>query len=457
MEETARRNRILLISGFVLLAYAILCPLFLTDRTLGIYRTFRQALAQGRISLVYLTVLKLVFLNCMRSIPIYLSAFLIAESVVLPRQVPFPDKLRHLIPLLIIPPVYFLVFPLYGIRYDFGMPALILVCYVLSLSFLNLFSVSLPQKIITLATPFLGMQFLDVTPGLTGYGFGRGEISQDIKSMAAVMGCEPELSFYSLSLFAALVLCSAIHLRLLVQEHRIRITTAKNQKMEKELYQARLEALHMRSASEAQSLVHDLKTPLTTIQGLVGLAEMMEENSLIQDYLSRISRASESMRVMISDILHEEHLSPVPVARLLKNILSNASVFLPETLLTVEDRCPPGTLVQVNRIRMVRAVVNLLENAWKAVDPRDGRITLALEERDGQVWIQVADNGTGMSQEQCLHVFDLGWSGTGSTGLGLGYVKRVVDYHGGTISLESAPGQGTSITVTLKEAEENGG
>lgn len=88
------------------------------------------------------------------------------------------------------------------------MPALILVTYVLILSHLNLFSVSIPQKIITFVVPFVGMQFLDVTPGLTGYGFGRGEISSDIKIAALIMGEESELTIYCLTLFSVLLFCS---------------------------------------------------------------------------------------------------------------------------------------------------------------------------------------------------------------------------------------------------------
>ena len=128
MKANMQRNQMMMIAGISLLIYALLCPLFLTQHSFGIYDTFRQALQKEQITLVYLTVLKLVFMNCMRSIPIYLSAFLIAEALSLPLKLPYGVLLRHLIPLFIIPPVYFIVFPIYGIRYDFGAPAVILVC-----------------------------------------------------------------------------------------------------------------------------------------------------------------------------------------------------------------------------------------------------------------------------------------------------------------------------------------
>ncbi len=79
---------------------------------------------------------------------------------------------------------------------------------------LTFFSVSLPQKIITLTTPFMGIQFLDVVPGLSAYGFGHGEISSDIKAGARAMECEQELAFFALSIFLSLVLFRLIHLQI---------------------------------------------------------------------------------------------------------------------------------------------------------------------------------------------------------------------------------------------------
>lgn len=451
------RNKYYLLIGLLLLGYSLLCPLFLTDRTLGIYETYRIALHGESLSALFVTVLKLILLNCMRSIPIYLGAFLLAESLSAAEQFSHWSLFRRLLPLMIIPAIYYLVFPIYGIRYDFGMPALILVTYVLILSHLNLFSVSIPQKIITFVIPFIGMQFLDVTPGLTNYGFGRGEISSDIKIAALIMGGEPELTVYCLTLFSVLLFCSILHFQLLLREHRIQIAAAQSQKVQDELYQTRLEALRMRSSSEAQSLVHDLKTPLTTIQLLVGLSAMMEENPLIQDYLERISNASENMSIMISDILHEDHLTATPVEEFVRLVLASASVFLPSEVLVVSNQCPKGTMVRINRIRMIRAIVNILENAWKAVgQKKTGRIVFTVQKEDGWIRFQVADNGIGIENEQLQHIFDIGWSNMKSTGLGLNYVKHMVEAHGGRIQIQSTPMERTVVTISIKEATNNG-
>ena len=439
-----------LILGVLLLLYALLCPLFLTEHTLRIYSTFRQALGEDKISLLFLCVVKVVFLNCLRSVPNYLGSFILTEALDIrqnERKIPF---LSNLIPLCIIPSIYFLIEPLYGIKYSFGSPAILLVFYVLSLSYLDLFSVSLPQKIITLTTPYMGIQFLDVVPALTDFGFGQGEISYDIKRGALAMECESELTFFALSIFLALVLCSAIHLQLLIKEHRIRVETERNQHMTEDLYRTRLEMLRLRSLGEVQNLVHDLKTPLNTIQGLTDLSQMMETNPQIAEYLSRISHASDHMSTMVSDILNEDNRSNVSLEDFFHSILMNTSSFLPDNLLQVRLSCP-NAVIAINQIRMIRAVVNLLGNAQKAVNPETGAICLSAESEDGYVQICVEDNGTGMKQEQLSRAFEIGWSGTGSTGMGLGYVRQEVERQSGTICLESTPGKGTRAVICLKE------
>ena len=92
-----------------------------------------------------------------------------------------------------------------------------------------------------------------------------------------------------------------------------------------------------------------------------------------------------------------------------------------------------------------------MENAQQAVDPEIGIIRLSARAVDGIVQIRVEDNGIGMNQEQLEQAFEIGWSGTGSTGMGLGYVRQEVERQSGTICLNSVPGQGTQAVICLKE------
>ena len=102
-------------------------------------------------------------------------------------------------------------------------------------------------------------------------------------------------------------------------------------------------------------------------------------------------------------------------------------------------------------------MVNILENAWKAVGQKNtGRIVFTIQKEESWIQFQVADNGIGIDNEQLQHIFDIGWSNTKSTGLGLNYVKQMVEAHGGRIQIQSIPMKGTVVTISIKEATNNG-
>ena len=110
--------------------------------------------------------------------------------------------------------------------------------------------------------------------------------------------------------------------------------------VEKELHQTQMEALKLRNSSEVQSLVHDLKSPLTIAQGLVSLAEMMEKDELIQEYFKKISSSLISMNMMISEILYEDRYSPIMMEDLMKMVLAQVSILVPREMLDYEITCP---------------------------------------------------------------------------------------------------------------------
>ncbi|MBV8855392.1 MAG: response regulator [Acidobacteria bacterium] len=96
------------------------------------------------------------------------------------------------------------------------------------------------------------------------------------------------------------------------------------------------------------------------------------------------------------------------------------------------------------------ALVNLLLNAVQAMSPAGGRLTVTTRAEGGDVWLEVADTGCGMTAEQVGRVFEPFYT-TKSRGLGLGmpYARKIVEQHAGEIRVESRPGEGTRIQVRL--------
>jgi len=117
------------------------------------------------------------------------------------------------------------------------------------------------------------------------------------------------------------------------------------------------------------------------------------------------------------------------------------------------DDLPGHVLWDEDRINEVLG--NLLSNAFKFTD-RGGTVELAVEGLDNEVSITVRDSGAGIPPEQLPHIFEKFYqannqaqSSSRGTGLGLAIAREIVEAHGGTISVASSQGVGTTFTITL--------
>jgi signal transduction histidine kinase len=99
-----------------------------------------------------------------------------------------------------------------------------------------------------------------------------------------------------------------------------------------------------------------------------------------------------------------------------------------------------------------QAFLNLLLNAAQALEP-GGRAQVGVTRELGDVTVIIRDEGRGIPKESAAKVFDLFYSTRPEgTGLGLSIARQIVQAHGGTIEIESTPGQGTTVRVTLPSA-----
>ena len=111
---------------------------------------------------------------------------------------------------------------------------------------------------------------------------------------------------------------------------------------------------------------------------------------------------------------------------------------------------PPVLQLEGDRERLLQVLSNLLGNAVKFAPP-NGTITVRALVEDGWVHCFIADDGPGIAPEALSRVFEPYWSGESSTGTGLGLsiVKGIVEAHGGTTSVQSQPGKGTTFGFRL--------
>ncbi|WP_185994269.1 sensor histidine kinase [Nocardioides campestrisoli] len=214
------------------------------------------------------------------------------------------------------------------------------------------------------------------------------------------------------------------------------------------------------------TLAHELKNPLTAI---LGHAELLDgDPDLARGVLHSvevIGRGGKRMQRLVEDLLvlsrtaeEAEAFEPAPVdvAALVEDVAELIGVELLRKDLTLR-RDLPGTPVQAwgERPQLELVVTNLLSNAVKYT-PAGGTIWVRLEDRDEQLVLEVADTGMGMSEQDQAHLFQEFFRSTNpealaipGSGLGLSIVRQAVERHGGTITVSSRLGEGTTFVVTL--------
>lgn len=222
--------------------------------------------------------------------------------------------------------------------------------------------------------------------------------------------------------------------------------------MQEQLLKNKMEMLEARTYSEIRNIVHDLKTPITTIVGLSSLTQVTTQDEEIANYQQRILKAADHMAEMVNEILYEEQMSPVRLSDLIRQISSFIAVNKEiADCVTYVIECGE-IVVKVNRIRMVRAVINLVDNAFAACYGRDNSsIELRAEtDKDNRGIITVIDNGKGLDNLQISRIWEPGVSLNNSSGLGLAFVKSVVEKHEGDITISSTPDIGTEVSIFLR-------
>lgn len=232
---------------------------------------------------------------------------------------------------------------------------------------------------------------------------------------------------------------------------------------------SRLDRFRRESVS---NLSHDLRSPLTATVACLetldnrwaGDAARAPDRELVAVALRNTRNAAGLVRSLGDLALLDEpefRLSPMRLD--LSEVLDGVVLRFAErasqqgVALAFEPRGDAPPVAEVDVELLERAVANLLDNALKFT-PGGGRIVLSAERSGQLVRLQVADNGRGIPAADLPHLFDRLYqarndvapaSSEEGKGLGLSIVRRIVELHRGTVVAESAPGAGTTVTITL--------
>jgi len=382
-----------------------------------------------------------VFLRSVTMLPFYWGALL--AGVGLPLRKPLVQEI--LMPAAVTAGAFLLAFGPQAS--DYLAPLFILVVALILLPDLLRHSTLLPTLV--LLQLFFAFLWLDQAPAMARFGFGRGDLPAAIRLAAWFLRDNQVLDLVSFSLFLAFFI-SAISVAWLTALGINRQEVIRdNQRRQLEMERLSAAAAQARVEKEMIALVHDLKTPLMTIGGLNSLAALQTGDETIRAYTRRIAGSVDRLSEMISEILHENVRKTVSVEELFDYVRAHVPVGDAAVSFIVEPGLPA---LHVNFIRLVRALINLIDNALGAfADCPPGEITVrAANDAHGRVVLQVSDNGRGIAAGDLVRIWDYGYTTRdGSSGLGLSFVRQVVTANGGTVGVESRPDCGTTVTVTL--------
>lgn len=216
-----------------------------------------------------------------------------------------------------------------------------------------------------------------------------------------------------------------------------------------------------RFASDAS---HELRTPVAII---LAECEYARQNAqTVDDYresLEVVERQGRRMSTLINQLLNITRMDQGTqvISREDADFSELADVVADETVrasgkaLEVEKDIAPGVHANVDVGLMSRLVQNLVENACKYT-PEGGRVRVSLAAAEGRLTFTVADNGIGIAKRDLPHIWERFWQADSSrgvdkgSGLGLAMVKQIADAHGGTLSVESEPGRGSTFTFCME-------
>ena len=210
---------------------------------------------------------------------------------------------------------------------------------------------------------------------------------------------------------------------------------------------------------------HELQTPLTILKGELEVAlrsprspdEYQRTLKSALEEIDRIAHLVEGLLLLAradTGVLRMDH-QPVDVAQLLEEVYGQTKVLADTHALTLDLGPVEPLTIQGDYERLRRLLLNLVDNGIKYTPP-GGRVTLSVQQDGGWASLQVRDTGIGLSREEQERIFQRFYragearsQGEKGAGLGLCIAQSIAEAHGGTMQVESSPGQGSTFTVSL--------
>ncbi len=205
----------------------------------------------------------------------------------------------------------------------------------------------------------------------------------------------------------------------------------------------------------AATLAHEIKNPLNAIGGAATYIGKNTKGSLTKEFVSVITSEVSRINNLTTTLLSfsktaSPNPEPTDLNRVVRDSLTLLSKESPDLQVTViEELAADLPLVNCDYNQIKQVIINLLINAHDAVS-KNGEIKVKTWQKKNRTYLAVEDNGSGISAEIIHNIFNPFFTTkTRGTGLGLAISKKIAKEHGGDLTVESTPGEGSTFTLGL--------
>ncbi|HXE98501.1 MAG TPA: ATP-binding protein [Dongiaceae bacterium] len=202
-------------------------------------------------------------------------------------------------------------------------------------------------------------------------------------------------------------------------------------------------------------MAHEIRNPLAALCGSV---QLLSSATDVQGHDARllaiVTREAERLDALISEFLMYARPATPQIKRiLLHQYIDEEFLFLAHdprfAHITLQNLVPKAAEVSVDPNQLQQVMINLLQNAADAMSG-EGEIRIECSFTQATANISITDNGTGISKDAAQHLFEPFWTTKpAGTGLGLAISYRIIEAHGGNLSIESPPAGGCRFVITL--------
>jgi heavy metal sensor kinase len=248
---------------------------------------------------------------------------------------------------------------------------------------------------------------------------------------------------------------------------RIKIPDTKDEIKElADTFNAMLEKLDKSFSSQKQliqDVSHELRTPLTIMRGEMDVAlkkarspeEYIDVLKSCLEEISRLSILVENLLILSRFDTREASMDikAIPLFHLIKDIVSDVHILADKKGISIKYSGSDEIIVKVDEHHLRRAFLNIIDNAIKYTG-HGGRILIELKDINNNAQLKISDSGIGIMPENLPFIFDRFFRvdksrSTEGYGLGLSIGKSIIEAHQGSLSIESKPGQGTTVIINL--------